>query len=302
MLLSVVINTYRREPALVRCLEALAARRGDVPAEVIVVDDGGGLDSHALAARFRGRLDVWVLNIAHAGRAVARNRGVEAARGERILFLGDDVLIEPGCLARHAAQSDPMTAIVGPYPWRGLHGSPPFRRWAEPNPQSDIDNHQNAHWRFCATGNLSIGREALARLGCFDERFERYGWEDLDLGLRLVRAGGRLCFDPLARAVHDHPGMTRPALWRREWEMGWTAWQFYEKWCAEAPDEVAWMKFWGDSMPPRPGPAWRLAAGRAAIALLDVLAPASGLNARLYERMVYACRLRGVAEAGRGLS
>lgn len=302
MLLSVVINTFHRESSLAGCLQALAAQADARPFEVIVVDDGGGLDAAALERRFADALDLRAVSMTHGGRSAARNRGVAEARGERVLFLGDDVLTESGCLARHRVEADPMTAVVGPYPWRGLAGSPPFRRWAEPNPQADIDDLENAHWRFCATGNLSLGREALARAGGFDERFEAYGWEDLDLGLRLARVGGRLRFDPQARAVHDHPGMTRRALWRREREMGYTAWQFYEKWRTEAPEEVAWMKFWDDPASLSPGPAWRLAVGRALIALLDAAAPASTFNACMYERMVYACRLRGVAEAWRRCS
>jgi len=299
MLLSIIINTYERPEALARCVEAVALQPDAMPYELIAVDDGGGSDLEALARRWRGRLDFQLLRVAHQGRAAARNRGVEAARGERLLFLGDDVLAAPGCLARHRACADPLLALVGPYPLRALAGSPPFRRWVEPNPQHKIKDPQNAGFWFFATGNLSLCRATFLELGGFDPRFEVYGWEDIDLGLRFERAGGRLIFDPQARAEHDHPLPSRAQLWRREYEMGITAWQFYEKWAAEAPDVAGEMAFWSDPAAIRPAPRWRRRLGEGLVGLLDRLAPASRLNERLFERMVFSQRLAGVAEGWR---
>lgn len=299
MNLSVVINTYNRPQTLGHCLEALARNGGEASFEVIVVDDGGTCDLAPIECAWRDRLDLKILHIAHAGRSAARNRGVAVAQAERIVFLGDDVSIEPGCLERHGSYRDPLQAVVGPYPWRSIVGSPPLRRWAEPNPQRGIDDPQNAGFQYFATGNLSLVRARFLDLGGFDERFQCYGWEDIDLGLRHERAGGRLIFDAQARAVHDHPFLPRSGLWRREYEMGITAWQFWDKWHHDVPEVGPFMKFWDDAAMVRPGPAWRRWLGDWAIALLDRIAPASELNKSLYERMVFAYRLAGVAEGWR---
>jgi glycosyltransferase involved in cell wall biosynthesis len=299
MPLSVLINTRNRPRQLQRTLEALAHSPGNAPGEVIVIDDGGAADLAPIARELADRLPLRVERIDHAGRAAARNRGLALAAGRRILFLGDDVVAQPGLLAAHAAESDPRVAVVGPYPLARPTGSPPFRRWAEPNPQQKIEDRTDAGPFFFATGNLSMDRAFALELGGFDARFARYGWEDIDLGLRFHRAGGRLRFDPAAGALHEHPPMTRPDLWRREREMGYTAFQFAEKWRADAPDWVARMIFWDDPAALRPGPVWRRALGKGAIGLLDAIAPGSALNARLYERMVFAHRLEGVAEAWR---
>lgn len=304
--LSVVINTFERPGALARSLGALAAAGKAFPDgsadEVIVVDDGGAADLAPVERAGRELPGFRLLRIAHGGRSAARNAGVAAATGDRILFLGDDVLVEPGCLARHRAASERRVAVVGPYPWLDLRGSPPFRRWAEPNPQAKIPDPQNAGFQFFATGNLSMDRGLFLELGGFDERFVVYGWEDIDLGLRFERADGRLVFDREARAVHEHGAMSRAALWRREYEMGRTAWQFWSKWAAVDPALVQFMKFWDDAARLTPGPAWRRAAGEALIALLDKIAPASALNARLYERMIFSHRLAGVAAVWRDAS
>lgn len=302
MTLSVIINTYERPDKLGRCLEALSRQKDAGPFEVIVVDDGGRIDLGALRRIWSERLDMrWYRIEGEGSRSVARNRGVAEARGERLLFLGDDVIVRPGCLARHRSYSDPMIAVVGPYPWESLTGSPPFMRWAEPNPQDDIADPANIGWLHFATGNLSMSREIVQRIGGFDGRYTCYGWEDLDLGLRFERAGGRIVFDPEARAVHEHPRMAREALWRREREMGRTALVFAEKWSVDAPAAVATMKFWADPSSLKAPAPWRQNLGNAATGLLDRFAPSSALNRKLYERMVWSQRLAGVAEAWREL-
>ncbi len=44
-------------------------------------------------------------------------------------------------------------------------------------------------WLYFLTGNASVRRSDLMRVGCFDESFTGYGHEDLELGYRLERAG-----------------------------------------------------------------------------------------------------------------
>ncbi len=299
MLLSVIINTYERPESLSRCLQALTRQKEADPFEVVVVDDGGRLDLKAIERVYQDKLDLRLRRIEHAGRAAARNAGIRWARGERILFLGDDVIVRPGCLARHRLEHDPAVARVGPFPLAEPPRSPALARWAEPNPQHLIADPTNAGFLFCSTGNLSIDRERIVALGGFDERFARYGWEDIDLGLRFEREGGRIVFDPEARAVHDHRWRGRAALWRREREAGYTAFQFWSKWQALAPGAIRSMKFWDDAAALRPGPPWRRELGDWLVALTEKIAPRSAVHARLVERMIFAARLEGVHEAWR---
>jgi len=298
MLLSVIINTYERPEKLGRCVESVSRQKNAGPFELIVVDDGGRPDLNAILRLWESRMNIRMIRTEHVGRAVARNRGVDEATGQRVLFLGDDVLLQPGCLAVHRSVTNPDLAVVGPYPMTDLTGTDIYKNWAEPNPHPDIDNPQDAGWRFFATGNLSMDREWFMQLGGFDSLFHLYGWEDLDLGLRFERSGGRLVFDSKAKARHEH-GMTHGMLWRREWEMGFSAWHFWNKWSHEAGNEVRWMKFWDDASKLNPGAAWKTALGHQLIRMIDRFAPRSSLASRLYERMVFSCRLRGVAEAFR---
>lgn len=296
---SILINTYERPGTLARCLDALARQDGiATDAEVIVVDDGSnGAGYEGVIEDATARLSLRYERIAHGGRSKARNRAAELAGGERIIFLGDDVLAQSGWLASHKARGlgRPDLAVLGPYPLHDAKEYPPaMRRWADSVRLEQVSNPEDAGFEFFVTGNISMDRERFIALGGFDERFKLYGWEDIDLGLRFVKSGGRVVFDPGAAAVHVHPHMTRAELWRREFQSGVTAWQFWQKWgCKEAE----FMRFWGES--PSPGPAWRRAAGRTLLAAVEAVAPGSPLLPRIYERLVYHERHRGAAEAMR---
>src|SRR4051794_35889771 len=93
--ISVVIPTRERFEVLARTLEGLAAQDpGGVSAEVLVVDNGsrdGSLERlRGLADRWAGPFPLAVVSEETPGAAAARNAGIARARGERVLFLGDD--------------------------------------------------------------------------------------------------------------------------------------------------------------------------------------------------------------------
>lgn len=299
-LCSIVISTYERPESLSRCLEAIARQREVGEAEVIVVDDGSRVDARGIVRNWKSKLDFRFIRIEHMGRAGARNRGVAAAKAPRIVFVDDDIMVRPGWLARHLEQAgDPNVAVLGPYPLNARHGgadrtSEAFRNFLDPVKFERIGDPSNVDFAFFATGNVSIDRETFNRIGGFDERFRRYGWEDIDLGYRFVRAGGRIVFDDQAKAIHNHRPMGRRDLYEREISVGVTAYQFWDKW---RNDEVAFMKFWDEDS--RPGPAWRRGLGRLSVEVLERVAPNSALLAKCYERLVYSYRHVGVCEGRR---
>ena len=55
---------------------------------------------------------------------------------------------------------------------------------------------------------LLVSRELWGRVGGFDEDYFLY-WEDVDLSVRVSRAGGRLVVERTATAVHDEGGTQR---------------------------------------------------------------------------------------------
>jgi GT2 family glycosyltransferase len=104
--LSVVVPTYRKQARLRLMLTSLISLSREVSSEVeiIVVDDGGEDDLGVVVEQAQAgdsEAVVRVVKGAHGGRSVARNLGAKHASNERVLFLDDDVLLNPGALETH---------------------------------------------------------------------------------------------------------------------------------------------------------------------------------------------------------
>lgn len=221
--LSVIIPTFNRAGILERCLQQLAAQT--LPAdrfEVIVVDDGSADHTAEVLARAAAQIAVVHERQANLGPAAARNRGLQRARGEWVLFLNDDALLEPRALEIHLeehARRGPRAAVLGSFP---MH--PDFTPANTPighcMDHSDlifeylrmVPDHAYDHHHFY-TCNLSVAREFVLRHGGFDEGFVRMGAEDIELGLRLQLDGNQVFYRPdcVARHAHklDAPGLAR---------------------------------------------------------------------------------------------
>lgn len=230
--LSVIIPVRDRPQVLARCLAALAGQQGLEPhvMEVIVVDDGSDdsatADVEALAGRFPWPLTC--LRQPPRGPAAARNRGIEAARGDLVLFLNADTLATPGLVAEHLAfhrhRQDPGAALLGLFTWWPELDITPFMRWAERawfKYDQLLSGRVEPDFTFFYTCNLSLSKEFLLAHGLFDEEFSGPALEDTELGYRLSRQGLRLSFRPQALGYHDHPTDLESACRRMEMVGRW---------------------------------------------------------------------------------
>lgn len=97
---SVIIPTYDRRDVVCNAVES-AMRQDPAPLEVIVCDDASTDDTEALlAAQFGDRLGFRYERLStNQGGAVARNLGIDAARGRYLAFLDSDDIWKPGKLA-----------------------------------------------------------------------------------------------------------------------------------------------------------------------------------------------------------
>ncbi len=88
---SVVIPTYNRAALLPRALESVIAQTF-LDWEIVLVDDGSTDETESVAADYANRLGSRFIHLRqdNAGSSAARNRGIDAARGEFIAFLDSD--------------------------------------------------------------------------------------------------------------------------------------------------------------------------------------------------------------------
>jgi glycosyltransferase involved in cell wall biosynthesis len=211
--LSVIIPTRNRVESLARCLDALK-NQNLAPArfEVVIVDNDSDDGSYDKANQRAGAMPfrTTVLVEKQRGPAAARNKGIDHARGRRLLFIGDDILASPSLLAEHlaAAREHSECAILGYTDWVPHLGLTPFMRYLAParGPQfryATIVDPLNCGYGFFYTSNISLGREWLERER-FDPAFPYAALEDAELGYRLERRGLRIVFHRPALAYHDH--------------------------------------------------------------------------------------------------
>ena len=229
MFFSIVIPTYNRKPILEKCI--LALEKQVIPDtnlstgyEIIIVDDGSTDDtiSWLNASSFP---HVRYFEQAHQGPAIARNLGVKKAKGDFIIFIDSDLVVTETFIQSHAnclSNNDTRTFTYG----RVINTANFENPTAEPYKITDFSA------AYFATGNVAIHRQWLEQAGLFDPQFQLYGWEDLELGVRLKKLGLKLIKCPDAVGYHWHPAFNLdqiPKLIDQEIQRGKMAVLFYQK-------------------------------------------------------------------------
>ncbi|MDG2617980.1 glycosyltransferase [Thermoleptolyngbya sichuanensis XZ-Cy5] len=257
MFFSVVIPTYNRKPILEKCLRSLEQQV--IPPnspiegyEVVVVDDGSTDETVGwLRANAAALPHVRLFLQDHQGPAAARNLGVEKATGDTIIFIDSDLVVTEVFLQAHAAALLQGTKRLGSdrlFTYGRVINTCNFDDpTAEPFKVTDFSA------AYFATGNVAIARHWLEQAGLFDTRFQLYGWEDLELGVRLKNLGLTLVKCPAAVGYHWHPPFALsqiPNLIDKEIQRGRMGVLFYQKhptWDVRLMIQMTWLHrvLWG---------------------------------------------------------
>jgi len=220
--LSLVITTYDRPDALAAVVRA-CFMQDDKNFEIIIADDGSAANTAACIARLAQAAPVPLVHVWQPDQgfraAMARNRGILAARGDYIVFLDGDCIPQRDFIARHRALARPGRLVSGSrilmsealtrrvldegvdvcaasvatcLGWRlGGHINKVAQllvRWPDLGRRIGRDARR-FNWRRIKSCNLGVWRRDLERVNGFDESFTGWGYEDSDLVLRLFHAG-----------------------------------------------------------------------------------------------------------------
>ncbi len=231
MFCSIVIPTYNRQPILEKCLRALEQQTYSGSYEVVVVDDGSTDDTIPWLQQQAERFPhVRLLQQNHQGPAAARNLGVEQAAGDTIVFIDSDLVVTDTFLQAHTeaiAQAQQTLGHNRLFTYGAVINTNNFE-----NPTAEAYKLTDFSAAYFATGNVMIPRQWLIQAGLFDPKFSLYGWEDLELGVRLKNLGLKLVKVPEAVGYHWHPAFTLeqiPALIDQELQRGKMGVVFYKK-------------------------------------------------------------------------
>ena len=199
---SIIVPTRRRADYLDVALASIAPQAAQAGAELLVVDDGPDEPTRAAALRHGAR---YVAHPASRGLNAARNTGIDSAAADLLVFVDDDVEVQPGwlgaLLAAHAAADPEVGVLTGPI--RARFEDHRLRSCGREGPPITTQDHGPADrdvphaWG----ANMTVRRSAIACAGRFDESRELYGDEQEWQG-RLLAAGGRIHY--VAAAALDH--------------------------------------------------------------------------------------------------
>jgi len=198
-MVSIVIPVYNRKEEIIRCLRSIKDQEYR-PIEIIVVDDGSS-DGTAAVIRSMEDDDIRLLHSeTRCGPSYARNIGIMAVKGEYVLFLDSDTVLENRQVVKamvRKLEEDPRVGSVGgeiPV-YLGLPGEVRGRQlnyFGESTPSSvRADIGKEPLWRECtylATCNCMMRIADLKTIGGFDPYFV-FGGEDTDVGYALGKIG-----------------------------------------------------------------------------------------------------------------
>ena len=197
---SLIIPTRDRHALLEGCLVAVTAQRHR-DYEVIVVDDGSRDRTAEVVGKFP---TVRYLRQDRLGQVAARNRGIAAADGELLAFTDDDCRPSPSWLEAHEAHyaDAGIGGVGGPQiPMRPAFADRFYMAHYRREYTDRFRVERIAGWERALTGNFSMRRAVVERLGDFDCRF--LSGSDADQMRRIVRAGWAYVNDPALGVAHE---------------------------------------------------------------------------------------------------
>jgi GT2 family glycosyltransferase len=214
--ISLVMPCHERAHDLARVLRAWDEQTGDVPFELIAVDDASrDATSNVLTSYRPRRYTLRALRLeTNAGPAAARNHGLAHVQAPLVLFVGDDIVPAPDLAAAHvhahARAGDPRLAILGRVEW-----PPDLPRTTLMEHIDGVGAQQFSYhylqdgaeydFRHFYTANVSLPTQLLRDTQVtFDTAFPYAAFEDAEFAYRLARHGLRIRYAAALTARHYH--------------------------------------------------------------------------------------------------
>lgn len=207
MNLSVVIPNYNGQNLLKKNLPKVLEAVGD--AEIIVIDDASIDKSLGVLNSFNTKIKV-IKNEKNLGFASTIDRGVKAARGDIVILLNSDVIpeknfLEPlvshfknekvfavGCMDK-SIEGDKIVL-------RG-RGIGEWKRGFLAHSRGEVDK-MNTLWVNGGSG--AFRKNIWDKLGGFNELYNPFYYEDIDLSYRALKSGYEIFFEPKSVVIHEH--------------------------------------------------------------------------------------------------
>ncbi|MCH9632621.1 MAG: Cytidylate kinase [Chlamydiae bacterium] len=207
--LSVIIPSYNRFEHLKNTIKSLKDQTlPSIDYEVIVVDDGSTDNTEELLANTGFKY----IKTKNLGPAAARNKGIEVAKGDILVFIDADIIVASNFLEKvqqlHARTNNLF--LVGPRRHLPSDISQFDYKDAKLDSREKLlleHSYCLAHlphpWSLAYTCNISIPKYLLKKVR-FDETFTGWGLEDIDFAYSLYKQGARFSFSRQICVFHQY--------------------------------------------------------------------------------------------------
>lgn len=235
MKLSVVIVNYNVRYFLEQCLHSVVNAARGLEAEIFVVDNNS-VDGSVKMVKEKFPGVILIDNKDNKGFSSANNQAIRLSRGEYVLLLNPDTIVEDDTLRKVTAFMDehPDAGGLGVKMLDGKGKFLPESKRGLPTPSvaffkvfgfsalfprsklfggyhlGHLDKDQTHVVDVLAGAFMLLRREALEKTGLLDEEFFMYG-EDIDLSYRITCAGYRNYYFPGTRIIHYKGESTKKA-------------------------------------------------------------------------------------------
>ncbi len=199
-----VIVTVRDDPRLQRCLESLLLQ-SRAAQEILIADGGDSPVIQGISDRFIAR-DSRIRRIAAPGTiAESRNAALRAVRSELVAFLDTDEVAPAGWLQHLTAPFEDASVGFTGGPTPALNGTTHnlAARYYDAYLRRFYDRIASQHPHALPMGNSAWRTRVFRELGLLDLSVSGYGNEDLEMALRVLRAGWRRVYLTAAPVAHD---------------------------------------------------------------------------------------------------
>ena len=220
-MLSFIICTYNREKYIYECLSRLAKNTVKKDWEVVLVNNNSTDNTAAECERFVKdfpNIHYRYFVETQQGLSYARNRGIAEAKGNWLVFLDDDAMVESDYienLQSHLKQHPEAAAFGGQIEPLFEDGEPAwYSKWSM-GFVSAIDRGNTVHVfpenKFPIGANMGIKRDVIEKVGLFNTELGRTGnnllaGEEKDLFNRIRKAGYEILYFPNIGVKHCIPG------------------------------------------------------------------------------------------------
>ncbi len=203
---TVAIPSYNRENLLKLNLDITIKQvlSSEIKGEILVIDDFSNDETIKLLKEYKAlypeNFRYFTHNI-NRGIAKTRNHLVKEAKGKYIIFIDSDVIPSQNLIKNHLESLLSEKNII-------CQGSLILSSNLENISAKKFNPFTDFSRAYFDTANVSVEKEKIIAAGYFDENFTGYGWEDLELGIRLKKSGLKIVRNKKAYAYHYQPGLS----------------------------------------------------------------------------------------------